>query len=85
MFHVYLRFCAVEVRKAPAGFAHHPSLGAAQGKEGRLCNFILCPLGMEPIDYEIETQPCPSPAHKAPLCVWARLRVDSRKMKGKLS
>lgn len=50
MFHVYLRFCAMEVRHAAlqqaAGFAHHPSLRAAQGKEGRLCNFILCPLGM---------------------------------------
>lgn len=50
MFHLYLGFCAIEVRHAAlqqaAGFAHHPSLGAAQGKEGRLCNFILCPLGM---------------------------------------
>lgn len=50
MFHVYLRFCAMEVRHAAlqqaAGFAHHPSLRAAQGKEGRLCNFMLCPLGM---------------------------------------
>lgn len=54
MFHIYLRFCGIEVRatlhlQQAAGFAHqhhHPSLGAAQGKEGRVCNFILCPLGM---------------------------------------
>lgn len=49
-FHIYLQFCAIEEHHAAlqqaAGFAHHPSLGAAQGEEGRLSNFILCPLGM---------------------------------------
>lgn len=43
VFRIYLHFCAVEVH-SDVGFAHHPSLGAAQRKED--CNFILCPLGM---------------------------------------
>lgn len=72
-FHIYLQFCAIEEHHAAlqqaAGFAHHPSLGAAQGEEGRLSNFILCPLGMQAIDYERETQPCTNPQHKEPLCV----------------
>lgn len=72
-FHIYLQFCAIEEHHdAPqlaAGFTHHPSLGTAQGKEGRLCNFILCPLGMKPIDYEREAQPRTNTRHKEPLCV----------------
>lgn len=47
-FHIYLQFCAIEVHhdalQQAAGFAHHPSSGAAQGKEGRLCNLIFCAL-----------------------------------------
>lgn len=35
--HIYLQFCAIELQhdglQQAAGFAHHPSLVAAQGKE----------------------------------------------------
>lgn len=77
VFHIYLQFCATEehhdAQQLAAGFTHHPSLGAAQGKEGRLCNFILCPLGMKPIDYERERHSHAQTHSIRNRCVCARL------------
>lgn len=77
-------------RCTPAGcrICSSSLFGSCSGKGGKTLQFdFLCPLGMQTIDYEGETQPCTNTRRKEPLCVsvGARVSGDSRKMKGKVS